>query len=120
MAVRIKVCGITRCEDAELAVSLGVDMIGLNFYPPSPRYLTIERAAAIGCALKRRARLVGIFVNAERAYIKERFDLLKLDLLQFHGDEDDAAMKGWPVAVIRALRLRVDAALGAIRIDKIK
>jgi phosphoribosylanthranilate isomerase len=120
MAVRIKICGITRCEDAELAVSLGADMIGLNFYPPSPRCLTIERASAIARALKGRARLVGIFVNAERAYIKEHFDSLKLDLLQFHGDEDDAAMKGWPVAVIRALRLRADAALGAIRIDKIK
>jgi phosphoribosylanthranilate isomerase len=120
MTVRIKVCGITRCEDAELAVSLGADMIGLNFYPPSPRCLTIERAAAIARALKGRARLVGVFVNAGRAYIKERFDLLKLDLLQFHGDEDDAAMRGWPVAVIRALRLRADAALGAIRIDKIK
>src|SRR5580704_4968010 len=120
MAVRIKICGITRREDAELAVSLGADMIGLNFYPPSPRCLTIERASAIARALKGRARLVGIFVNAERAYIKEHFDSLKLDLLQFHGDEDDAAMKGWPVAVIRALRLRADAALCAIRIDKIK
>jgi phosphoribosylanthranilate isomerase len=120
MAVRIKICGITRCEDAELAVSLGADMIGLNFYPRSPRCLTIERASAVARSLNGRARLVGIFVNAERAYIKERFDSLKLDLLQFHGDEDDAAMKGWPVAVIRALRLRADAALGAIRIDKIK
>src|ERR1700738_35278 len=105
MAVRIKVCGITRCEDAELAVSLGADMIGLNFYPPSPRCLTIERAAAIARALKGRARLVGVFVNAERAYIKERFDLLKLDLLQFHGDEEHAGMKRCGVAVIRALRL---------------
>jgi phosphoribosylanthranilate isomerase len=120
MAMRIKICGITRCEDAELAVSLGADMIGLNFYPPSPRCLTIDRAAVIARALKGRARLVGVFVNAERAYIRERFDSLNLDLLQFHGDEDDAAMKGWPVAVIRALRFRADAALGAIRIDKIK
>src|ERR1700730_2387508 len=120
MAVRIKVCGITRCEDAELAVSLGADMIGLNFYPPSPRCLTIERAAAIARALKGRARLVGVFVNAERAYIKERFDLLKLARLQFQAESWPLPMKGWTLAVIRALRLRVDAALGAIRIDKIK
>ena len=116
MAVRIKVCGITRCEDAELAVGLGADFIGLNFYPPSPRCLTLEPAAAIARAVKGRARLVGVFVNATRAYIEERLELLGLDLLQFHGDEDDGALRGWPVPVIRALRLRSDAALDAIKI----
>jgi phosphoribosylanthranilate isomerase len=116
MAVRIKVCGITRCEDAELAVGLGADYIGLNFYPPSPRCLTIEPAAAIAHRVQKRARLVGVFVNAARAYIEERLDSLGLDLLQFHGDEDDDALAGWPVPVIRALRLRSDAALDAIKI----
>ncbi len=120
MAMRIKVCGITRCEDAELAVSLGAGFIGLNFYPPSPRCLTIERAAAIARAVKGRALLVGVFVNSDRAYVKERLESLDLDLLQFHGDEDDAALEGWPVAVIRALRLRSDAVLDAIQIDRIK
>src|SRR5271165_1326907 len=114
MAVRIKVCGITRCEDAELAVGLGADFIGLNFYPPSPRCLTIEPAAEIARIVKGRARLVGVFVNAARAYVKERLESLQLDLLQFHGDEDDDALQGWPVPVIRALRLRSDAALDAI------
>jgi phosphoribosylanthranilate isomerase len=116
MAVRIKVCGITRCEDAESAVGLGADFIGLNFYPPSPRCLTLESAAAIAGVVKGRARLVGVFVNAARAYIRERLESLGLDLLQFHGDEDDEALEGWPVPVIRALRLRSDAALGAIKI----
>ncbi|HVB80595.1 MAG TPA: phosphoribosylanthranilate isomerase [Candidatus Binataceae bacterium] len=122
MALRIKVCGITRCEDAELAVGLGVDFIGLNFYPPSPRCLTIEAAAAIARAVKGRARLVGVFVNAARAHIEERLESLGLDLLQFHGDEDDGALQGWPVPVIRALRLGSDAALDAIKIgiDEIK
>ena len=120
MAVRIKICGITRCEDAEMAVGLGADFIGLNFYPPSPRCLTLEPAAAISRVVKGRARLVGVFVNAERTYIKERLESLKLDLLQFHGDEDDAALQGWPVPVIRALRLGSDAALDAIDIGGIK
>src|SRR5260370_6876598 len=105
MAVRIKICGISRCEDAELAVSRGADMIGLNFYPRSPRCLTIERASAIARALNGRARLVGIFVNAERAYIKECFDSLKLDLLHFHGDQNHPPMKECPAPVIPALRL---------------
>jgi phosphoribosylanthranilate isomerase len=120
MAVRIKVCGVTRCEDAELAVGLGADFIGLNFYPPSPRWLAMEPAAAIARVVKGRARLVGVFVNAARAYVKERLESLELDLLQFHGDEDDAALQGWPVPVIRALRLRSDAALDAIDIGEIK
>ncbi len=120
MAVRVKICGVTRGEDANLAVSLGADMIGINFYLPSPRCLTLERAAAVADAVGRRARLVGVFVNADRAYIKERLDALRLDLLQFHGDEDDGALVGWPVPVIRALRLRSDAdaaALDAVRAD---
>jgi phosphoribosylanthranilate isomerase len=116
MAVRIKVCGITRCEDAEMAVRLGADFIGLNFYPPSPRCLTLDSAAAIARVAKGRAQLVGIFVNAPRTYIEERLESLELDLLQFHGDEDDDALKGWPVPVIRALRLRSDAELDAINI----
>lgn len=116
MAVRIKICGITRCEDAELAVGLGADFIGLNFYPPSPRCLTMESASAIARVVKGRARLVGVFVNAARVYIKERLESLDLDLLQFHGDEDDDALLGWPVPVIRALRLGSDASLDAIEI----
>jgi phosphoribosylanthranilate isomerase len=105
VTVRIKICGVTRVEDAALAADLGADMIGLNFYPPSPRYLTVERAHSIARALAARAKLVGVFVNAERAYIEERLETLRLDLIQFHGDEDDGALAGWPVPVIRALRL---------------
>lgn len=118
MAVRVKICGVTRLEDAELAASLGAEMVGLNFYPPSPRCLTIERAVEIARAIRGRVRLVGVFVNAERAYIKERLETLALDLLQFHGDEDDAALEGWPVAVIRALRLAPGAGMPALEAVK--
>jgi len=99
-----------------MAVGLGADFIGLNFYPPSPRCLTLDSAAAIARVAKGRAQLVGIFVNAPRTYIEERLESLELGLLQFHGDEDDDALKGWPVPVIRALRLRSDAELDAINI----
>jgi phosphoribosylanthranilate isomerase len=106
MSVRIKICGITRVEDALAAVALGADMIGLNFYPPSPRSLTLEHAQEIRRAIGRRCEVVGIFVNAEREYIAERLGALGLDLIQFHGDEDEAALAGWPVRVIRAIRLK--------------
>jgi phosphoribosylanthranilate isomerase len=106
MNVRVKICGITRVEDALAAVALGADMIGLNFYPPSPRSLTIESAMEICRAVGRRCELVGVFVNADREYIAERMGALGLDLLQFHGDEDEQALAGWPVKVIRALRIK--------------
>src|SRR6185437_1121973 len=114
MSVRIKICGITRVEDAEAAIALGADMIGLNFYPPSPRCLTIERAREIRHAIGRRASVVGVFVNAAHDYIHEHLRELDLDLLQFHGDEDESALRGWPVKVIRALRLRADAPNAAL------
>src|SRR5579863_1268871 len=106
MTVRIKICGITRVEDARCAVELGADVIGLNFYPPSPRALSLEQAQAIREAIGSRCEIAGVFVNAPRAYIAERLSALRLDLLQFHGDEDETALRGWPVKVIRALRLK--------------
>jgi phosphoribosylanthranilate isomerase len=108
MSVRIKICGITRVEDALAAVALGADMIGLNFYPPSPRSLTLEHAQGIRRAIGRRCEVVGVFVNADREYIAERLGALGLDLIQFHGDEDEAALAGWPVRVIRAIRLKAE------------
>jgi phosphoribosylanthranilate isomerase len=104
--VRIKICGIARVEDATLAADLGADFIGLNFYPPSPRYVELERAGKIREAVAGRCRVVGVFVNAAREFIAERVTELRLDLIQFHGDEDEAALEGWSVPTIRALRLR--------------
>jgi len=104
MTVRVKICGVTREEDAELAIAFGADMIGLNFYPPSPRSLTLEQARAIRLMIGNRCEVAGVFVNAARSYIDQRLCELRLDYLQFHGDEDDDAMSGWPVRVIRAMR----------------
>lgn len=102
----IKICGLTRVEDAVLAAELGADFIGLNFHPPSPRYVELERAPAIREAVAGRCRVVGVFVNAEREFIAARVTALQLDLIQFHGDEDEAALEGWTVPTIRALRLK--------------
>lgn len=102
----IKICGLTRVEDAVLAAELGADFIGLNFHPPSPRYVELGRAVAIREAVAGRCRVVGVFVNAERDFIAARITALHLDLIQFHGDEDEAALEGWTVPTIRALRLK--------------
>jgi len=106
MTVRVKICGVTRAEDAEAAIAAGADFIGLNFYEKSPRYLTIERARVVRDAIGSRAQFVGIFVNAPRDYIEERRRALELDLLQFSGDEDATAIAGWPVPVIAAIRIK--------------
>jgi phosphoribosylanthranilate isomerase len=104
MTVRVKICGITRCEDAELAIDLGADIIGLNFFPPSPRFVTLEQARRIRQVAGNRCEVAGVFVNASRDYIEERRRALALDYLQFHGEEDDEALLGWPLKVIRAIR----------------
>jgi phosphoribosylanthranilate isomerase len=118
MTARVKICGITRVQDAELAISFGADLIGLNFYPASPRSLTLERARSIRLAIGNRCEVVGVFVKAARSYIDERMRELKLDYLQFHGDEDDDALCGWPLKVIRALRL--DRMVSADEIERCK
>ncbi len=106
MTVRIKICGITRVEDARAAIEAGADMIGLNFYAKSPRYVEVDRAREIRAAIGPRAKMVGVFVNAERSYIDERMCAASLDMIQFSGDEDDAALAGWPIPSIVARRLK--------------
>ncbi len=118
MAVKVKICGVTRASDARLASQLGADLIGLNFHPPSPRYLAPERALEVRQAVAGHAGVVGVFVNAERESIERMLKELALDFLQFHGDEDDNALAGWPVPVIRAYRLRPGDGLVALRASR--
>jgi phosphoribosylanthranilate isomerase len=113
MSVKVKICGVTSPEDAQLAIGYGADMIGLNFYPPSPRFVNRQRARTIRDAIGARAVVVGLFVNEARDLIDECRRELALDMLQFHGDEDEAALTGWPVKVIRALRVKTETSSSA-------
>ena len=106
MSVRVKICGVARAEDAIASIEAGADLIGLNFFEPSPRYLPIDRARIVRDAIGARAKVVGVFVNAARDYVDERLRALRLDLLQFSGDEDDAMLAGWPVPVIATRRVK--------------
>jgi len=105
----VKICGVTRAEDAALAVSVGADWIGINFHSGSPRFVDIGRAHEIVSTIGRRAKVVGVFVNTPRAEIDRVYREVGLDLLQLSGDEDDSSLSGWPIPVIRALRLRPHA-----------
>ncbi len=105
MRTRIKICGITRLEDALTAVSLGADALGLVFYPPSPRALTIEQAQHIIAALPPFVTTVGLFVNEAEVTIRALLKQISLDLLQFHGDEPETECCRFGRPYIKALRM---------------
>lgn len=84
---RIKVCGITRLEDALAASQLGVDAVGFVFYPKSPRYISPMQAAKIIRKLPPFVSAVGLFVNPEQSEIDEVLELCPLSVVQLHGDE---------------------------------
>lgn len=105
-AVRSKICGITRIEDALAAVEAGADAIGFVFYPKSPRAVTVQQARAIIAALPPFISTVGLFVNASRCELNETLDAVPLDLLQFHGDETPEQCEGYHRPFIKALRVQ--------------
>ncbi|MDK9713105.1 MAG: phosphoribosylanthranilate isomerase [Sulfuritalea sp.] len=103
---RIKICGITREEDLAAAVAAGADALGFVFYAPSPRYVTIERAAQLMAQVPAFVTKVGLFVNAEPQAVRETMAQVPLDLLQFHGDEDAAYCAAFGRPWIKAARVR--------------
>ncbi|MBU2154844.1 MAG: phosphoribosylanthranilate isomerase [Gammaproteobacteria bacterium] len=105
-AVRSKICGITRIEDALSAVEAGADAIGLVFYAKSPRAVTVLQARAIIAALPPFVTTVGLFVDASRCELGEILDAVPLDLLQFHGDETPVDCEGYHRPYIKALRVK--------------
>jgi phosphoribosylanthranilate isomerase len=106
MNVRIKICGITSVEDAEAAVEAGVDALGLVFHPASPRYLTLEQAVDISVGLPVTIQRVGVFVDAEEAFVRERIEAVGLDTVQFHGKETpEYCGRFAPVDVWKAFRV---------------
>ena len=105
-AVRSKICGITRIEDALAAVEAGADAIGLVFYAKSPRAVSVHQARAIIAALPPFITTVGLFVNASRCELNETLDAVALDMLQFHGDETPEECDGYHRPYIKALRVK--------------
>ena len=106
---RVKVCGITRPEDAELAVELGAWAIGFILWPGSPRAADLSVAAGIAAALRRRVETVGVFVNASLDEIAYAADAMTLSHVQLHGDEGPAfcgeVARRTGAKVIKAIRV---------------
>ena len=106
MRTRVKICGITRAQDALEAVKQGADAIGLVFYPKSPRNVSATQAAEIVSQIPAFVTVVGLFVDAEPAFIQEVISSVKLDLLQFHGDETPSACRQYSRPYMKAIRVK--------------
>ena len=106
MRTRVKICGITRAQDALEVVKQGADAIGLVFYPKSPRNVSAAQAAEIVSQIPALVTGVGLGVDAEPAFIQEVISSVKLDLLQFHGDETPSACRQYSRPYMKAIRVK--------------
>lgn len=108
LRTRVKICGITRIEDAHAAVDAGADALGFVFYAKSPRAVSIADAAAIISELPAFITSVALFVDAEPEFIQRVIDETQVDLLQFHGSETAQQCSQYARPYIKALRMRPD------------
>ena len=106
MRTRVKICGITRAADARAAAEAGADAIGLVFYPPSPRFLSTERAVEIRDALPPFVQTVALFVNPDAAQVAQVIGRVKPAMLQFHGDEAPEFCAHFGVPYVKAARVK--------------
>lgn len=105
--MKVKICGVTSAEDALAAAAAGADLLGLNFYPPSPRALDAARARAIADAVRAAAPgvlLVGVFADRPPREVEAIDQAVGLDLLQFSGDEPAAAVRPHASRAVKAFR----------------
>src|SRR5690554_7393267 len=93
MRTRVKICGITRPEDALTAVKAGADAIGLVFYGPSPRCVSLEQAQAIAQVIPPFVTITALFVDPTAEEVQKILDSVRIDLIQFHGDENEQDRK---------------------------
>ena len=113
MRTRIKICGITSTQDARAAAEAGADAIGLVFYPPSPRYLSTERAVEIRDALPPFVQTVALFVNADAAQVAQVIGRVRPALLQFHGEETPQFCSQFGMPYVKAYRVKSGVAAAA-------
>jgi len=109
LITKVKVCGITNYEDAVAAMDMGADLLGFNFYPKSPRYLTPQHAVQIIDKLPGYVDTAGVFVNASIEQINEAKNICQLDWIQLHGDEDPDFCRSFlshNVKTMKAIRVK--------------
>lgn len=114
LVTKVKICGITTYEDAVTAAEMGADLLGFNFFPDSPRFIPVSKAAAIARRLPGFVELAGVFVDAPIQAIRQAVTWCHLDWVQLHGDESPAFCQSLAhdtVKVIKALQVRDKADL---------
>jgi phosphoribosylanthranilate isomerase len=112
--VKVKICGITSAADALMCTNAGADLLGLNFYPPSPRFISRTVAAEITAAVRvyaNRPILVGVFVNETVATMQSIMDECGLDMVQLSGDEDLHVLESLGARGFKAIRRPDDPAI---------
>jgi phosphoribosylanthranilate isomerase len=107
LRTRIKICGITRLEDAKAAIHAGCDALGFVFYKESPRYIALPVFKDFAKELPPFVAKVGLFVNADPAYIKEVIQSGLINVLQFHGDETPEFCRQFKFPYIKAVAVSV-------------
>ena len=112
--MRIKICGITRPEDAEQALALGADTVGCVFYAASARHVTAEIAQDIRVAVGDAGTLVGLFVDPTVDQVQAVLDRIALDVLQFHGEESPAFCEQFQRPYLKAVPMSPDVDLTAV------
>lgn len=117
MSTRVKICGITRPEDALAAAKAGADAIGLVFYDKSPRAVDIGQAWEILDVLPPFVTTVGLFVNADAQTLEDILVEVPLDVLQFHGDETADFCEQFGHPYIKAIRMQAETDLQALGQD---
>ncbi len=111
----IKICGITKVENAIQVAELGVDAIGLNFFQKSKRFIDDKTAVEICEALPKKVLKIGLFVNSSADEINQKLEKIPLDLLQFHGNETPEFCSQWNDKVIRAISPKEEKDLEIIK-----
>ena len=107
--IKVKICGVKSYENALMAAEAGADFLGLNFYPPSPRYLSPDMAEALVCQLRdelgpRCPKLVGVFVNAPVDEVRRVVEGVDLDFAQLSGDETESQLRELYPAAFKSIR----------------
>ncbi len=118
MTVSVKICGLTRAEDAVAAVTAGAQFVGMVFYRASPRFITPLQATTILEALPRRVRTVGLFADPDNTWLDQVVRDVRLDMIQLHGMESVAHVQrvrqNFGLPVIKAIALQTNADLAAV------
>jgi phosphoribosylanthranilate isomerase len=114
VSVKVKICGLTRPEDAQAAAVAGADLVGFMFYAPSPRCVSFAQAAALNRVLPAHIVRVGVFVNPVADIVTQAIAACGLTMLQFHGDEPPEFCAQFGLLTLKAFRIRDAASLAAL------